>query len=309
MLVGCLAMITGLFSVVPPSSAAASTSYTLYVGGKVLSTQYPTIVEKNVTIIPMKAVLTHLNYVTTLDTQKKTITAKNKAGSYITVKVGIKRATINGSEITLSALVKTMKGTTYIPLSAIRQLTGIAVGSDASQGIAWIGENPTVTAPVPTWGVTRDQLKTISGQKPLIEEGRQGDIISLLYQESPQDLEELYVFYKNRLAKVVFSPVITGYDEALLIEVYEGMLNSITNDYGKPDTETISVYEETLEQVPLADGGYITSEWNVGSTKMTLLLRGTDTGYALNLQYLDTLVESQLEAALDKIRKTSREEP
>ncbi|MNW54895.1 hypothetical protein D3C74_325200 [compost metagenome] len=129
-LMGCLTIFIGLFSFVPLTSAAAPVSYTLYIDGKVLSAKFPTVVEKNTTLVPMKSVLTELKYTTTVDSRTKAITAKNSAGSYITVTTGSKKAKINGSEVLLPTAVKVMNGTTYIPLSAIQKLTGKSIGVD-----------------------------------------------------------------------------------------------------------------------------------------------------------------------------------
>ncbi len=299
-LIGCLTIFAGLFSYAPPTSAAAPT-YTLYIDGKVSSAKLPTVVEKGTTLIPMKAVLTELNYTTTVDSKSKSITAKNSAGSYITVKAGSKKAKINGSEVLLSAPAKAMNGTTYIPLSAVKTLTGKAIGADASIGIAWIGEKPAETAPVPVWGVSPDQMKSVSGNKLLLDEGGAGDIYLLLYQESFGEPEELYIFYKNKLAKVAFAPDILGYDESALMGTYQGMFDGLVEVYGQPESDIIAAYKDTLEEIPLADGGYLTSKWNVGGTQIILLLKGTDTGYALSMQYVDTSVEAQVEAAMDAI--------
>lgn len=300
-LVGCLAVLVNLFSFAPQTSAAASVTYTLYIDGTVSTAKFPTVVEKNATLIPMKAVLAELNYTTTVDNRTKAITAKNSAGSYITVTTGSKKAKINGSAVTLSVAAKAMNGTTYIPLSAVKQLTGKAIGADASERIAWIGEKPAATAPLPVWGVSPKQMKVASANKFLLDEGGQGDIYLLLYQDNYDDPEELYIFYKNKLAKIAFTPEVSGYDESFAKGVYEGMLASLTKNYGPPEKDIIAADKDTLEEIPLADGGYLTSEWNAGGTKIKLLLKGTDNGYALSLQYVDTSVEAQLEAALDAI--------
>ncbi|RCX17673.1 copper amine oxidase-like protein [Fontibacillus phaseoli] len=299
-LIGCLTIFAGLFSYAPSTSAAAPT-YTLYIDGKVSSAKLPTVVEKGTTLIPMKAVLTELNYTTTVDSKSKSVTAKNTAGSYITVQTGSKKAKINGTATLLAAPAKAMNGTTYIPLSAVKPLTGKVVGADASKGIAWIGEKPAATAPVPVWGVSPDQMKAVSGEKLLLDEGGSGDIYLLLYQESLDDPEELYIFYKNKLAKIAFTPDISGFDESGLIGVYEGMFDNLAEVYGQPESDIIAAYKDTHEQIPLADGGYLTSKWNVGGTKIMLLLKGTDTGYTVNMQYIDTSVEAQVEAAMDAI--------
>ncbi|MEF2966608.1 copper amine oxidase N-terminal domain-containing protein [Paenibacillus sp. M1] len=307
-LMGCLAVIAGLFSFAPSIFAAAPASYTLYIDGKVSPAQFPTVVESNTTLIPMKSVLIELNYTTTVDSRTKAITAKNSTGSYITVKPGSNKADINGSEVTLSAPVKALNGTTYIPLSAVRQLTGKSIGADASQGIAWIGEKPTATAPVPAWGVALDQFKAASSQSLLIDEGGQGDIYLLLYQDSPNDPEELYVFYKNKLAKVAFVPDVSGIDEAGLLGYYAGMLDSIVEQYGEPVEGSNVIDRDAIDQsilnqnlMLLANQGYLSSEWNVGNTKTSLLLKATDTGYTISMQFVDASVEAEVEAAMDAI--------
>ncbi|WMT41956.1 copper amine oxidase N-terminal domain-containing protein [Paenibacillus sp. D2_2] len=170
-LMGCLAVLIGLFSFTTPTSAAAAVSYTLYIDGKVSSAKTPVVVEKNVTLIPMKAVLTDLKYVTSVDKKTKAITAKNSAGSFITVNLGSKNAKINGANANLAAPAKTLNGTTYIPLSAVKQLTGKAIGLDASKGIAWIGEKPTENGIIPIWGGSPAQIKKELSDKVLIDEG------------------------------------------------------------------------------------------------------------------------------------------
>ncbi|MBA9086017.1 hypothetical protein FHR92_002489 [Fontibacillus solani] len=302
-LMGCLATFVGLFFSAPITSAAAPVSYTLYIEGKVSSAKFPTVVEKNTTLIPMKSVLSELNYTTTLDNQTKTITAKNSAGSFITVKTGSKKATINGAEVLLSASVKTMNGTTYIPLSAVQKLTGKSIGSDASQGIAWIGEKPT-TAFIPPWGVTLDQIKLVSGRKLLIDEGEQGDIYILMYQV-PGAADELNVFYKNKLAKMAFITDFSGSGEATeLLGIYGGIYDSLTKTYGKPVEGYMSLNDNPLDQylTLFADQGYLSSKWQAGSTTVSLLLKATDTGYTISMQYVNASVEAELNAALDALK-------
>ncbi|RRJ66104.1 copper amine oxidase N-terminal domain-containing protein [Paenibacillus oralis] len=299
-LMGCLAAFIGLFSFAPQSHAAAPASYTLYVDGKVLSSKFPTVVEKNVTLIPMKPVLTALGYVTTVDSKTKAITAKNSDGSSITVKTGSKKAKINGSDVTMPAVAKSMKGTTYIPLSAIKQLTGKSIGLDASQGIAWIGEKPAETVPIPPWGATPEQMKAIFSHKQLIEEGQEGDIYALWYQEAPDYTDEMYVFYKNKLAKWMYNPQVPSYNEDELLGFYDGMVASFVDKYGEPETN-IAAADKNNELIPLANGGYFMSEWNVGGTKITIFLKPADTGYVMAIQFVDTSVESKVEAALDAI--------
>ncbi|NWL88659.1 hypothetical protein DMN77_13890 [Paenibacillus sp. 79R4] len=300
-LMGCLVVLLGLFSFTAPTSAAAAVSYTLYVDGTVSSAKTPVVVEKNVTLIPMKAVLADLKYVTTVDKKTKAITAKNSAGSYITVNLGSKKAKINGSNVNLAAAAKTLSGTTYIPLSAVKQLTGKPIGLDASEGVAWIGEKP-ATANLPVWGITPEQVKSAAGYSTLLDEGGQGDIYLLLYQDSMEDPEELYVFYKNKLAKVVFSPVISGLNEVGLVGFYDGAFDSLVKSYGQPITDVVGAYEDTLEQIPLLDGGCYMSEWKKGDTLITLLLQGTEDGYSVSMQYVKASIEAQVEAALDAIQ-------
>jgi len=300
-LMGCLAVLIGLFSFTTPTSAAAAVSYTLFVDGSISSAKTPAVVEKNVTLVPMKAVLADLKYVTTIDKKTKAITAKNSAGSFITVNLGSKKAKINGTNVNLAAPVKTLNGTTYIPLSAVKQLTGKQIGLDASQGIAWIGEKPG-TDNVPIWGLTPEQVKSVAGYSTLIDEGGQGDIYMLLYQHSMEDPEELYIFYKNKLAKVVFSPDISGLNEVGLVGFYDGAFDTLVKSYGQPITDVVGAYEDTLEQIPLLDGGYYMSEWKKGDTLITLLLQGTEDGYSVSMQYVKASIEDQVEAALDAIQ-------
>ncbi|MNH93399.1 hypothetical protein D3C73_460000 [compost metagenome] len=304
-LMGCLATFVGLFFSAPITSAAAPVSYTLYIEGKVSSAKFPTVVEKNTTLIPMKSVLSELNYTTTVDNQTKAITAKNSAGSFITVKIGSKKAKINGAEVLLSASVKTMNGTTYIPLSAVQKLTGKSIGSDASQGIAWIGEKPT-TAFIPPWGVTPDNIKSISGEQLLTLEEKHGDIHFLVYETPgvPEAPEELYIFYKNKLAKMVFFPDISGFNEVGLLGIYNGMYDSLTQSYGKPIEGYIPPNDNPLDQylTLFADQGYLSGKWQAGSTTVSLLLKATDTGYTISMQYVNASVEAQVNAALDALK-------
>ncbi|MDQ0088651.1 hypothetical protein J2T12_002061 [Paenibacillus anaericanus] len=306
MLIGCLVIFTSLFSFASSTSAAASVSYTLYIDGKVSPAKFPTVMENNSTLVPMKSVLTELNYTTTVNNQTKAITAKNSAGSIIIVKVGSKKAKINGSDMLLPASVKTMNGTTYIPLSAIKQLTGKSIGVDASQGIAWIGEKPTVADPIQIWGVTPDEVKAAAGQNLPIDEGGQGDIYLLMYQDSTKGAEELYIFHKNKLAKLVFTPIITGNEdnETFLLGVYSGMFNTVVKAYGEPTKGSVDINKETLGQylTLLSNEGYISSEWKVGDTKIKTLIKETDSSYTISMQYVNASVETQLNAALDAIK-------
>jgi hypothetical protein len=300
-LMGCLAVLIGLFSFSTPTSAAAAVSYTLYVDGKVSSAKTPVVVEKNVTLIPMKAVLADLKYVTSVDKKTKAITAKNSAGSFITVNLGSKKAKINGANANLAAPAKTLNGTTYIPLSAVKQLTGKAIGLDASKGIAWIGEKP-ATDNLPVWGVTPEQFKSVAGYTNPIDEGRQGNIYMLLYQDAAEDYQELYVFYKNKLAKLVFYVDTSGLNEEEILGYYDGMFASLAEEYGQPESDIVAADQETLEQISIYDGGYSMSKWKLAGTNITLLLKGTDNGPTLSMQYIDASVQTQVEAAMSAIK-------
>lgn len=306
-LMGCLAITIGLFSFTPLTSAAAPVSYTLYIDGKVSSAKFPTVVENNTTLIPMKSVLSELGYTTTVDSKTKSITSKNSNGSYVTVKTGSKKAKINGSEVLLPASVKAMNGTTYIPLSVIRNLTGKAIGIDASQRIAWIGEKPTDTAPVPTWGLSPDQVKSASGQDLLIDEGGEGDIYLLLYQSQTNDTEEVYIFYKNKLAKIAFNPNISGLDETVLLGVYSGIYDEFTKSYGEPYEGSMALNKNTVDKylTLFANQGYFISEWQAGGTKITLFLKTTDSGYIISMQYVDASLETKVNAAMDAIKQNN----
>lgn len=300
-LIGCMTILVGLFSFTPLTSAA-SVKYALYINGKTITGQPSVIVENNTTLVPMKAVLTQLGYTMTVDSKTKAITAKNTSGSSIIIKTGSKKATINGSEVVLPALVKSVNGTTYIPLSAIRSLTGKSVGLDNAQGFAWIGNKPTANDSSMPWSMSQEEFRANFAQKQLIDEGGQGDISLLLYQNSLEagEAEELYVFYKNKLAAVVFTPVVPDYDPGELISFYAGMFRSIAAQYGEPvaGSSTPNPYNISQYVSRYAVEGRLSSEWIMDNTKVTLLLKATtDTGYTMSLQYVDMSVEEQLNAA------------
>lgn len=303
MLIGCLAILINLFSFTPLISAA-SVHYTLYIDGKVMPAQFPTVVENNTTLIPMKAVLTELNYTMTVDSKTKAIMARNSTGSYITVKAGSKKATINGSEILLPALVKTMNGTTYIPLSAIRNLTGQSIGADTSWGIAWIGEKPIETDITIPWGISPDEVKALFSDKLLIDEVGKDDIHILLYQGSPEGDEAVCLFYKNKLAKVGYASDISDLDGATLVGVYAGMFDSFAKRYGDPvagsDAPDLNNIDQNIAR--FANKGYLSGHWKVGGTKISILLKAEGTGYVASMQYADMSVEKQVDAALDAIK-------
>lgn len=305
-LIGCMALLVGLFSFTPLTSAT-SVKYTLHIDGKAITGQPSVIVENNTTLVPMKAVLTKLGYTMTVDSKTKAITAKNTSGSSIIVKTGSKKATINGSEIVLPALVKTVNGTTYIPLSAIRSLTGKTVGLDSAQGFAWIGDKPASSSINIPWSISQEEFKANSAQKQLVDEGGQGDIRLLMYQDSLEAgaTEELYIFYKNKLAAVVLTPVIPDYDPGELISFYAGMFSSITAEYGQPVAGSSAPNPNNISQyvARYAADGRLTSEWIMDGTKITLFLKATtDAGYSLSLQYVDMSVEEQLNATWADIK-------
>lgn len=297
-LMSWLAVTLGLFTFSPLTYAAAPNSYALYVDGKLLSSPYPTIVQNNTTLVPMKTVLAELGYTTTLDSKTKMITAKHSSGSYIVVSAGSKTAKLNGVAVQLPVAVKAMNGTTYLPLSVIKTLTGKAIGVDTSQAIAWIGEQPTVDTLSAPWGISPEQLKKSFAGKLLIDEGGQDDIYVLLYQDASDYDEEIYIFYKSKLAKASFMPSTTNFELAFYIGVYEGIVNSVTKTYGEPLSNTAIYDKDTLEEVSFADGGFYMSVWEVDNTKITALLKATNEGYATSLQFVDMSVEAQLNAAL-----------
>ncbi|MNN56943.1 hypothetical protein D3C81_1719030 [compost metagenome] len=154
---------------------------------------------------------------------------------------------------------------------------------------------------MPTWGITPDQVKAVYDQNLLIDEETQGDIYILLYQTSPDDPEELFVFYKNKLAKVAFLPDVSDFDKAGLLGVYSGIFDTLAKSYGQPIEGSITLNKNTLDQylTLFADQGFLSSEWKVGGTKIVLLLKATDTEYTISMQYVDASVETQVEAAID----------
>lgn len=300
-LMSCLAVTLGLFTFAPLTYAAGPGSYTLYVDGKLLSSPYPTIVQNNTTLVPMKAVLAELGYTTTLDSKTKMITAKHSSGSYIVVSAGSKTAKINGVAVQLPIAVKAMNGTTYLPLSAIKTLTGKAIGADAAQAIAWIGQQPVSGALNLPWGISPEQLKKSLAGRLLIDEGGQGDIYILLYQDSAMN-EETYIFYNNKLAKAGFSPPATNDQLAFYIGVYDGIVQSTTEIYGEPLSNTATYDKDHLEAASLADGEFYMSVWESNGTKIIALLKATHQGYAVNLQLVDMSIETQLNAAIAAIK-------
>lgn len=298
MLMSWLAVTLGLFTFTPLTYAAAPNSYALYVDGKLLSSPYPTIVQNNSTLVPMKTVLAELGYTTTLDSKTKMITAKHASGSYIVVSAGSKTAKINGVAVQLPVAVKAMNGTTYLPLSAIKTLTGKAIGADSSQAIAWIGQQPASDALSLPWGMSPQELKKSFAGRLLIDEGGQDDIYVLQYHDGPDDDEEIYIFYKGKLAKATFMPSTTNLELAFYIGVYEGIVNSVTKTYGEPLSNTATYDKDTLEEVSFVDGGFYMSVWEVDNTKIIALLRATNEGHAASLQFVDMSIEAQLNAAL-----------
>lgn len=298
---GCLAAFIAIFTVAPQAaSAASSVSYTLYIDGKVSSTKSQAVVENGVALIPLKPVLTELKYSVTVDNKTKAIKAKNSAGSYITVKAGSKKAVINGSNVTLPASIKAIKGTTYMPLSAIKQLTGKSIGVDNPQLIAWIGEKPVID--VAPWGATPDEIKSISSQMLLIDEGSRGEAYYLIYQNTDRS-QEAYFFYNNKLAKVAIIPDISEYyNEEELISFYSGIVSGVSKSYGAPVSDVMGTDKDSIEEISIINGDYLQSQWKIGRSEIVVLLKATNKGYMVSMSFINTEVEAQLDAALNALQ-------
>ncbi|MNW54896.1 hypothetical protein D3C74_325210 [compost metagenome] len=65
----------------------------------------------------------------------------------------------------------------------------------------------------------------------------------------------------------------------------------------------MTLNQNTLDQylTLFADQGYLLSKWKSGDTKIILLLKTTDTGYAISMQYVNASIEAQVDAAMDAI--------
>lgn len=142
------------------------------------------------------------------------------------------------------------------------------------------------------------ELKKSFAGRLLIDEGGQDDIYVLLYQDSAVDNEEAYIFYKNKLAKVTFTPPVTNDQLAFYIGLYNGLVESITKIYGEPLSNTATYDIDKLEEVSLTAGEYYMSVWKSDGTKTIVLLRATNQGYTANFQFVDMSIEDQLNAAL-----------
>lgn len=130
---------------------ARADSVQVVLDGRPLSFDVPPLIEQNVTMVPVRGVLTPLGATFSWNAASQTVTAA-LSGKEIQAVVGSDKATVNGQSVTLAMPVLNVEGRTMIPLRFFAEQLGLAV--------EWEGESRTVLLSSGSRVVSRDTGRT-----------------------------------------------------------------------------------------------------------------------------------------------------
>lgn len=117
------------FSLQAPN-ASANYGIDVYVAnGQTQSYHSDAIIQNGVTLVPLRGVFETLGATVSWNAKDKTITAKNSTKT-VWLKVGSKKAKINGQALTVSVAPIIKSGTTLVPLRFISEALGATVSWD-----------------------------------------------------------------------------------------------------------------------------------------------------------------------------------
>lgn len=122
-------ILTTLLSGLPRSVFAKEVPIYVVIDGERIEFDINPVVEKGSTFVQFRPLFEELGYVIEWDGNAKTITSI-KEGSTILLTVNSNKALVNGKEFTLQTGVKTINGTTFVPLRFIAEASGAMVASN-----------------------------------------------------------------------------------------------------------------------------------------------------------------------------------
>ncbi|CAM4470059.1 stalk domain-containing protein [Paenibacillus tarimensis] len=117
------------------SVQAAATKYKVYVDGALATSNG--IVRNGTTLVPFKPVLSAMGFGFQYDGKSKTVKAK-KSGTVITLTIGNKKASVNGTAAMLPVAPTLINNTTYIPVRFVGESTGYSVSADKAAGSIYV---------------------------------------------------------------------------------------------------------------------------------------------------------------------------
>ena len=106
------------------------------IDGNLISSDVPPFIEQDRTFVPVRAIFEALGAEVSWDGQTKTVTA-TKNDTTIQLKIGIKEINVNGTTTTLDVSPQIISDRTMVPVRAVSEGFGCAVG--------WDGQTKTVT--------------------------------------------------------------------------------------------------------------------------------------------------------------------
>ncbi|MFC5648598.1 trypsin-like peptidase domain-containing protein [Paenibacillus solisilvae] len=151
---------------VSAAAAPPQTMYKVYVDGALASSN--AIIKNGSTIVPFKNVFLAMGFMIQYDAKTRTVRAK-KAGTTITLTVGVKRGFLNGKMKTLPVAPEAINNTTYIPLRFVGESMGCIIEVDTPGHAIYIDlpvVSETTAAPEPT-PVPAAELTPIPTTEPL----------------------------------------------------------------------------------------------------------------------------------------------
>ncbi|MDO3411663.1 stalk domain-containing protein [Saccharibacillus sp. CPCC 101409] len=128
------------------SASAATTNIKVFIDGVQLKTAQPPILQGNRALAPLRSIFEALDADVNWNQKAKTVTAK-RGGDTISLKIGSKTATVNGSTVTLDVPASVVKGSTVVPLRFISESLGQDVKWDKANLSVLITTTPDLVAP------------------------------------------------------------------------------------------------------------------------------------------------------------------
>ncbi len=114
-----------------PQTADAAGKIKVYIDGVELTTRQAPIMQGNRTLVPLRGIFEALDAQVNWNNKTKTITAY-KGSNTVTLQIGSKAATVNGSSVPLEVPGRVINGNTVVPLRFIGESLGQNVNWNAS---------------------------------------------------------------------------------------------------------------------------------------------------------------------------------
>jgi len=115
-----------------PAYSLASTGIKIVVDGRDLVLDQPPIIKSGRTLVPLRAIFEALQAVVDYNPTTKTITAK-KGNTTVTLTIGSKSATINGTSVTLDVEAQIINGRTLVPVRFVSEALGEDISYDPTK--------------------------------------------------------------------------------------------------------------------------------------------------------------------------------